>query len=116
MEGLAQAAEVVTEPARKLLTDPAARAMGLPEGKPLGQMAEGLADSIGLPKPANEKERVVGDAARLWPVVQAWPERLARWRRPFLPACSRGGPGHGQQPWHADSELCRCWRWCRPGA
>lgn len=64
MEGLAQAAEVVTEPARKLLTDPAARAMGLPEGKPLGQMAEGLADSIGLPKPANEKERVVGDAAR----------------------------------------------------
>ena len=64
LEGLGQAAEIVTEPVRQLVTDPAMRAMGTPEGKPLGQAVAGIADSMGLPKPADEQERVVGDAAR----------------------------------------------------
>ena len=64
MEGLGQAAEVVTEPVRHLVTDPAMRAIGAPEGRPLGQAMAGIADRLGLPKPANETERVVGDAAR----------------------------------------------------
>lgn len=64
LEGLGQAAEIVTEPVRNLVTDPAMRAMGLPEGKPMGKTMEGIADTIGLPKPATETERVVGDAAR----------------------------------------------------
>ena len=64
IEGLSQAAEVVTEPLRKLVTDPVMRAVGAPEGKPLGQMAAGAADALGLPKPMNEMERIVGDASR----------------------------------------------------
>jgi hypothetical protein len=64
MEGIAQAAEVVTEPIRHVITDPAARAMGLSGGRPLGQVAEGFADTLGLPRPENETERVVGDATR----------------------------------------------------
>ena len=64
LEGLGQAAEIVTEPLRNLVTDPAMRAIGQPEGKPMGKTMEGIADTIGLPKPANETERVVGDAAR----------------------------------------------------
>ena len=64
LEGLGQAAEIVTEPVRNLVTDPAMRAMGQPEGKPMGKTMEGIADTIGLPKPATETERVVGDAAR----------------------------------------------------
>ena len=64
LEGLGQAAEIVTEPVRHLVTDPAARALGLPEGKPLGKVAEGAADALGLQRPASETERVVGDAAR----------------------------------------------------
>ncbi|MFG5779189.1 hypothetical protein ACFIQF_19185 [Comamonas sp. J-3] len=66
MEGLGQAAEVVTEPVRHWLTDPLMRAMGVnTEGsKPLGQAMTGVADRVGLPKPANETERVVGDTAR----------------------------------------------------
>jgi hypothetical protein len=34
------------------------------QSQPAGKLAEGLADTLGLPKPANETERVVGDAAR----------------------------------------------------
>ncbi|MCO5976803.1 hypothetical protein [Ideonella oryzae] len=64
LEGLGQAAEVVTEPIRKLVTDPAMRALGAQEGRPLGQTATELADAIGLPKPQDATERVVGDATR----------------------------------------------------
>lgn len=64
IEGVSQAAEVVTEPLRKLVTDPVMRAVGAPGGKPLGQMAAGAADVLGLPKPVNETERIVGDASR----------------------------------------------------
>lgn len=66
LEGLAQAAEIGTEPIRRLVVDPAARALGIQaQSRPLGAQASMLADSIGLPKPQNATERVVGDASRL---------------------------------------------------
>lgn len=64
MEGLGQAAEIITEPVRNLVTGPAMRAMGLPEGKPMGKTMEGVADTMGLPRPEGDTERVVGEAAR----------------------------------------------------
>ncbi|WP_234263090.1 hypothetical protein [Hydrogenophaga sp. NFH-34] len=63
IEGIAQAAEIVTEPVR-FVTDHAARAMGFSGGKPLGEVASGFADTLGLPKPENATERVVGDINR----------------------------------------------------
>ncbi|MFG5777969.1 hypothetical protein ACFIQF_12920 [Comamonas sp. J-3] len=63
-EGVAQAAEVVTEPLRHLVTDPVMRAAGLPEGQPISKAVGLMGDSLGLPKPANETERVVGEAAK----------------------------------------------------
>ncbi len=66
MEGLAQAAQVGTEPIRKLVTDPLMRMFGSnAESKPLGEMATGFADRLGLPAPQNANERVIGDATRL---------------------------------------------------
>lgn len=66
LEGPAQAAQIVTEPVRyltdKLLPD---RADGMPKSTPLAVQASKLADTIGLPKPENANERVIGDAARL---------------------------------------------------
>ena len=65
LEGLGQAAEVVTEPVRRLVTDPAARALvAESESVPTGRLAERFADTLGLPKPETAQERVVGDAAR----------------------------------------------------
>ncbi len=65
LEGLGQAAEVVTEPVRRLVTDPAARALGAEsESVSTGRLAERFADTLGLPKPETAQERVVGDAAR----------------------------------------------------
>lgn len=59
LEGPAQAAQVFTEPIAGLMR------MGGIATKPLGEVAAGLADSIGLPKPETAQERVVGDATRL---------------------------------------------------
>lgn len=77
LEGLANAAQVFTEPIRQNITDPLARLLykpsvsdlvtgkGAPQGKPLGKAASDLADWLGLPTPKNANERVVGDATRL---------------------------------------------------
>lgn len=66
LEGPAQAAQLVTEPVRQLVTDPLSRAVGVSgKGKPLGQIASEFADRIGLPSPQGANERVVGDATRL---------------------------------------------------
>lgn len=83
LEGLANTAQIFTEPVRRLVTDPLLRATGaLPSGKPtlsgtvagqepagesksLGQAATELADWMGLPSPRTANERVIGDAARL---------------------------------------------------
>lgn len=62
LEGVAQAAEIVTEPAR-YVTD---RVFGWTgQSLPLSELARRGADAIGLPKPEDATERVVGDAARL---------------------------------------------------
>ena len=62
LEGLAQGAQVISEPFR-YLTD---RATGM-TGRtvPAGVLASQLADKIGLPSPETANERVIGDAARL---------------------------------------------------
>lgn len=59
LEGIGQAAELVTEPVAGLM-----RGAGIPT-KSTGQLASGLADTIGLPSPQNATERVVGDATRI---------------------------------------------------
>lgn len=62
IEGLAQGAQVISEPFR-YLTD---RATGM-TGKtvPASVLATRLADMIGLPSPETANERVIGDATRL---------------------------------------------------
>lgn len=59
LEGPAQAAQIFTEPVAGLM-----RAAGI-KTRPLGEIASGLADTVGLPKPETSQERVVGDATRL---------------------------------------------------
>lgn len=77
LEGLAQAAEIGTEPIRQLITDPIARTIyrpstsdlvtgkRAPQGEPLSRWVSGQLDKLGLPKPEGANERVVGDATRL---------------------------------------------------
>lgn len=62
LEGPAQAAQVVTEPLR-YITDRLTGSTG--KTVPLGVLASQFADKIGLPKPADANERVIGDATRL---------------------------------------------------
>ncbi|MCZ4330781.1 phage tail tip lysozyme [Castellaniella denitrificans] len=66
LEGLGQVADIFTEPLRRMVVNPAARAMGLPEAtESTGQMAARGADALGLPQPQGAVENVVGDTARL---------------------------------------------------
>lgn len=65
LEGLANTAQLVTEPVRQMVTDPIARAFGGKSGRPLGEEATRFADYLGLPQPQGADERVVGDATRL---------------------------------------------------
>lgn len=60
LEGLANAAQVFTEPIRYLQD----KITGMPT-RPLGQVATSAADWLGLPTPQNATERVVGDASRM---------------------------------------------------
>lgn len=66
LEGLANSAQLVTEPLRyltdKLTPD---RADGQAKSTPLGVQATKLSDWLGLPAPQGATERVVGDATRL---------------------------------------------------
>lgn len=66
MEGVANAAQLVTEPLRylqdKFTPD---RTDGQPKSMPLGALATRAADWMGLPSPQGANERVVGDASRL---------------------------------------------------
>lgn len=59
LEGPAQAAQILTEPIAGLM-----RSAGIPT-KSLGEVATGLANTIGLPQPETPQERVVGDVTRL---------------------------------------------------
>lgn len=76
IEGLANAAQLVTEPIRavtdlftpdrKLSTaDLVTGKKAPPKSMPLGVVASQFADTLGLPKPEGANERVVGDATRL---------------------------------------------------
>jgi hypothetical protein len=65
LEGLGQAAEIVTEPLRRIVVNPLLGALGQAPAASTGLAASSLADTLGLPSPANADERVVGDAARL---------------------------------------------------
>lgn len=65
LEGVANAAQIVTEPVRQIITDPLMKAFGGTPGRPLGEAATKAADWLGLPSPQGANERVVGDAARL---------------------------------------------------
>lgn len=81
MEGLGQLVEIGSEPLRQFVTDPIIRKVtgagqptlstlitgptAPPRSKSAGQMATSAADWIGLPKPENANERVVGDVTRL---------------------------------------------------
>ena len=62
LEGLANTAQVITEPLR-YLTDRATGMTG--RTKPLGALATQAADALGLPSPENANERVIADASRL---------------------------------------------------
>lgn len=62
LEGLGNAAEVVSEPLR-YLTDRITGQTG--KTLPAGALASRLADTLGLPKPQGADERVIGEAARL---------------------------------------------------
>jgi hypothetical protein len=64
LEGLGQASEIITEPIRQLVVNPALSMFGA-RAAPTGQAASRLADTIGLPKPQTPDERVIGDASRL---------------------------------------------------
>ena len=66
IEGLAQAAEIGTEPIRRLVVNPLLKMFNqAPQAGRLSEGASTLADTLGLPKPEGANERVVGDAARL---------------------------------------------------
>lgn len=62
LEGLANTAQIATEPIR-YLTDRLTGNTG--KTKPLGAMASSFADTLGLPSPQGADERVVADASRL---------------------------------------------------
>jgi len=65
VEGLANTAQIVTEPVRQLITDPLVKLFGGAPGRPLGEVATRAADAVGLPSPQGANERVVADATRL---------------------------------------------------
>ena len=66
MEGVAQTAQIGTEPLRLAVTDPLLKLFGSKgNSKPLGEVATGAADWLGLPSPQTANERVIGDATRL---------------------------------------------------
>lgn len=62
VEGLANAAQLGTEPIR-YVTDRLTGQTG--KTKPLGALATDFADRIGLPSPQDGTERIIGDASRL---------------------------------------------------
>lgn len=63
LEGVGNVVGMLSEPIRQGV-NVGARALGLPEAAPAGQMATMAADSAGLPSPETAQERVVGDVAR----------------------------------------------------
>ena len=65
MEGLADTAQLVTEPLRNVTDVLVPERPGQPKSTPLGVQAAKLADWMGLPQPENKLERVVQDTSKL---------------------------------------------------
>lgn len=65
MEGLADTAQLVTEPLRNVTDLLVPERPGQPKSTPLGMQAAKLADWMGLPQPENKLERVVQDTSKL---------------------------------------------------
>lgn len=64
MEGLGDAAGIVTEPIRAVI-NPALRAAGAPGAQSTRSLMTGLADAAGLPSPQGANEQVIADATRM---------------------------------------------------
>lgn len=64
LEGIAGLADVVANPLRQIVVNPALRGMGMPQASSLTDAASSFSDSIGLPSPKTADERVIGDATR----------------------------------------------------
>lgn len=65
MEGVADTAQLVTEPLRNVTDVLVPERPGQPKSTPLGIQAAKLADWMGLPQPENKLERVVQDTSKL---------------------------------------------------
>lgn len=65
LEGLANTAQIVTEPIRYFQDKLTPEREGKPKSLPLGMVASQFADKLGLPTPQGANERVIGDATRL---------------------------------------------------
>ena len=65
LSGIAGIPQMVTEPARQMLINPAMRAMGWPTARPLTGEADKLSDWMGLPAPRNGAERIVGKGVEM---------------------------------------------------
>ncbi len=65
LEGLAQAAEVGTEPIRQMVVNPLLRLAGAGPADRLSTGVGNALTAIGLPQPQTADERVIGDASRL---------------------------------------------------
>lgn len=64
IEGLANAAQIVTEPIRYVQDKLTPERDGKPKSLPLGMIATNFADGIGLPSPQGANERAVAEATR----------------------------------------------------
>lgn len=64
VEGLANWAQIGTEPIRYLQDKLTPEREGKPKSLPLGMIGTQLADKLGLPTPQGANERVIGDATR----------------------------------------------------
>lgn len=65
LRGLAQAAEIGTEPIRQFVVNPLARLVGAPEAASLSESANQLSGAIGLPEPRTAQERIVGEGTSM---------------------------------------------------
>ena len=65
LSGIAGIPQIVTEPIRNLLVNPALQAMGLPRASSLTGASERLSNTVGLPEPRNAQERIVGKGVEM---------------------------------------------------
>lgn len=66
LNGIAGIPQIVTEPIRNMVVNPALQALGLSQrAAPLTGSADQLSDAIGLPAPRNAQERIVGKGVEM---------------------------------------------------